>query len=113
MKRTRIRARSKKRERLMRGERGRLNDELAAGDVLCELGPRIGQVVWDERREVYRGCLGIARCWHELRKRAQVGSITDRANLMAACFLCNGWVEDNPELAHRAGLVLWAGDEVS
>lgn len=89
----------------MRGARGDLNRQLEVDIVACELGRRIGQVVWDHQRGVYRGCGGRATCWHELRKRSQGGSITDRSNLMASCARCNQWVEEYPRLAHLAGLV--------
>lgn len=46
---------------------------------------------------------------HHLRKEGQCGPYT-LENLICLCATCNGWVEDNPDSAHRLGLVQRAGD---
>jgi hypothetical protein len=40
---------------------------------------------------------------HELRGRAQGGSITDPGNIRLSCWPCNLWAEDNPEQAAAEG----------
>lgn len=62
------------------------------------------EIRWDERCQLRSDCV------HELRKRSQGGSILDPANLVAACHVCNGLVEDWPIQAHDRGFVLWAGE---
>lgn len=59
---------------------------------------------WDSR------CRGWADAPHELRKAGQGGSRVDPANAVPACHPCNGAVEDNPDEAHRRGLVIRAED---
>jgi 5-methylcytosine-specific restriction endonuclease McrA len=49
-------------------------------------------------------CRGVGSEIHHLKKRSQGGS-NDPRNLAWVCGPCNGWVEDNPDAAHRAGLV--------
>lgn len=56
-------------------------------------------------------CLGYAGGLHERRKRSAKGSLTNPANLVAACDVGNGWVEDWPIQAHRLGLVVRPGDD--
>jgi 5-methylcytosine-specific restriction endonuclease McrA len=53
--------------------------------------------------------LGLG-CWgrltvHHLQKSSQGGEYS-RNNLITLCVACNGWVEDNPDDAHRLGLVV-------
>lgn len=55
-------------------------------------------------------CTIVATCVHELRKKSQGGSDTDRANCKTSCAYCNGAVEDHPIEAHERGFVLWAGE---
>lgn len=55
-------------------------------------------------------CTVVATCVHELRKKSQGGSDTDRANCKTSCGYCNGAVEDHPTEAHERGFVLWAGE---
>ena len=100
-----MRARSVKRARFYRTERVPLVVEMLAESPWCELGDRIWRVA-----PRWRGCTREAIGLHELRKRGQGGSLTDRANLLRCCGPCNSWVEDHPNLAHEAGLVLWAGE---
>jgi 5-methylcytosine-specific restriction endonuclease McrA len=40
---------------------------------------------------------------HELKSRAQGGSITDPANIILLCNPCNTWCEDNPREAAEQG----------
>lgn len=66
------------------------------------------------------GCLleqyGIGPCGgrlelHELRKASQGDDTYTAANGVSLCTIHNGWVEDNPLLAHVLGLVIRAGDD--
>lgn len=67
----------------------------------CELGIIIaiseGSAEW---------CVLYTQGIHERKKRSQQGSLTDPTNLMSSCNPCNGWVEDNPKLAKKLGLVV-------
>lgn len=100
----RIHARSKKRDRFMREERVPLTASILAVDPYCNLGPIIATV--DDRHRCHVQAIGL----HERRKRSAGGSLTRVANLMGTCSPCNSWVEDNPDAAHRLGLVVRAGD---
>jgi hypothetical protein len=46
---------------------------------------------------------------HEILSRARAGrtdaNLLDMSNILLACNHHNGWVEDNPEIAHELGLV--------
>ena len=101
-----LRARSKKRQELYRTQRIPLIVATLEQRPFCELGPRIAQV----DMVAARNCRGRASTLHELRKRSQGGSLIDLANCLPSCAPCNGWVEDEPLLAHRAGLVIRRGD---
>lgn len=56
-------------------------------------------------------CQGHATGLHERRKRSSQGSLVNPANLVPACNIGNGWVEDWPIQAHRLGLVVRPGDD--
>lgn len=98
-----MRRRSPKKAAEMRRRSAEVLAAVGAGQR-CELGPVICRVDPDHR------------CWsqpggrHEIRKRSAGGSVTDPANLRWACNPCNGWVEDNPDSAHRLRLVARPGD---
>lgn len=85
---TRLKPRSAKTERIYRLERTPLNRELIDEPRLCEFP---------------LGCTRIAESWHEYHSRGQGGSYVDRSNLRASCLQHNGWAEDNPLEAHRIG----------
>jgi hypothetical protein len=70
----------------------------------CELGPRIAEV--DPLHSCRRRATGL----HHLRKRSAAGRVKSRLNTLRSCDPCNGWVEDEPGLARRAGLVVRPGD---
>lgn len=71
----------------------------------CAIGPLIAGV--DPRHR----CSGRYDAPHHLRKTGQGGSKINRANMVAACNPCNGWVEDEPDLARSLGLVVREGDD--
>lgn len=72
----------------------------------CQVGPAIAVV-----DPSWRGCLVWSTELHHLRKLSSAGVRVSDANTLASCNPCNaGWVEDNPVLAHRAGLVVRPGD---
>lgn len=98
-----MRSMSKKRAKVMRTRRD-LNRELDITARRCELGERF------RLRGIDTGCTGRATCLHERRKRSDAGSIINRANVLPACYVCNGYVESYPILAHELGLVLRPGD---
>jgi hypothetical protein len=100
-----VRTTSKKRARLYRGARGELNRELTRIPRRCELGLRF----W--AADIDSTCSGRATCWHERRKRSAGGSIVNPANILAACAICNSFVEDHPGAARDLGLVLREGDD--
>lgn len=70
----------------------------------CSVGPLIASV--DRRHR----CLGRHEAPHHLRKTGQGGSKINPANMVACCNPCNGWIEDEPELARALGLVIREGD---
>jgi hypothetical protein len=49
-------------------------------------------------------CTGRMETGHEPLKRSRGGDCTDPAQVLAACLLCNGWIEDHDEEATRLGL---------
>jgi hypothetical protein len=57
-------------------------------------------------------CTFYAEAWHELVGAGQSGSRTDPRNLAAACNRCNGFVEDQPEVAYRYGWKVRSCDAV-
>ena len=68
----------------------------------------IGSVLSSNKIKGWKNCRGMAEGVHERKKRSQGGSLTDHVNLMSACNVCNGWVEDNPAEARRLGLAVRA-----
>ena len=69
---------------------------------ICE----IGYVLWVNQTFGWDGCTTGSTCVHERQKRSALGSLTDESNIMASCWYCNVWVEDNPALAEELGLVV-------
>lgn len=104
LRRTPIRARSKRTAALYRGARGALNRELEESPRACEVCPRL------EAAGVLVRCGGRATAWHELRKRSANGSIVNRANVTPTCTFGNEAVETFPIQARQAGLVVREGD---
>ncbi len=66
---------------------------------------------WCELR--FPGCSGRATVVDERKQRSRGGSITDPANLIAACTLCNGYKEDHPAEAEARGLALHSWDDTA
>ena len=99
-----------------REERRRLvNALIQAGLWECQIGPVLRRAYFDEAfasrvRSADVDCLDGPSGIHERRKRSSGGSLTVLANLMPACTWHNQWVEREPELAHRLGLVVRPGD---
>lgn len=110
-----MRARSKKRERLMRTERVPLVKEMLANHPLCALGVAAVQdpTTFGTTYSILGHCRHMADCVHERRKRSQGGSMTNRANLAVLCSPCNNAIESDADvarLAHEVGLVVRRGD---
>ncbi len=101
----RIRRRSKKTERFYRDERVPLTKRMLEDDTFCELGR-----AWVLVDPTYSDCQLHAIGLHELRKRSAGGSLTNPANLRRTCGPCNSRVEDSPDLAHEAGIVVRRDD---
>lgn len=89
-----------------------------AGLWECQIGPVLRRAYIDGSydqggfgiRAADVDCLDAPSGIHERRKRSSGGSLTMLANLMPACTWHNQWVEREPELAHRLGLVVRPGD---
>lgn len=75
-----------------------LRDALLPGR--CEVCPR-----W-RRVGVETGCNGTGGELHHRRKRSSAGALAHRENVLVSCNRGNLLVEDEPELAYKAGLVL-------
>jgi hypothetical protein len=98
VKRTRIQQRSEARATDGYGEWVRT--QLRA-DSRCHVGPMIRSVA-----PGWRGCTGRAQGMHHLRKQSAGGVRISEANTLRSCNPCNGWVEDHPDEAEEAGLVV-------
>jgi len=61
------------------------------------------QIKWDSH------CNGRAEGLHEVLSRGRGGSITDKANGLAACHYCNGAVSDHPAEAEDRGFLVKSG----
>ena len=94
--RTRLRPRSDKTAAVYRRQRVPLVQEILAGRPFCEIR-------WDA------SCRGVSEGVHEVLSRGRGGSITDKANCIAACHYCNGAVSDNPAEAEGRGWLSKAG----
>lgn len=70
----------------------------------CQLGDIIAPL--DPGHRCVRRHQGL----HHLRKTGQGGARVLRANVMGSCNPCNDWVEDHPDLAREAGLVVLEGN---
>jgi hypothetical protein len=101
------------RARVIDSARGRclIYDEVMAFDLRWS-GLPLPREYDDALVKAMRGCRRLASGCHERRKRSAQGSLDDPANLVPACWPCNQWVENWPELAHRMGLVVRAGDRL-
>jgi hypothetical protein len=94
-KRTPIRQRSAKRSEFMRDVRAPAVAALVARGERCRIGPLLADAGLGEP------CGIVVQGLHERRKRSAGGSLTNPANLIPACNVCNGWVEDFPKLARE------------
>jgi len=103
---TPLKPRSVKCQTFMREERVPLIKQLIAAGVGCEIGPLLRHQGIEESRL----CSGHIQGLHELRKRGSGGSLSNLDNLIPSCNWCNGWVEENPDLAWMMQLVVRPGD---
>ncbi len=106
LKRTPLKPRSDKMTKLYRTQRVPLVKEWLSISQVCEVGPKIRAIKPDHPK------CKPATCLHELKKRSAGGSITDPRNLLRSCIFCNGYIEDWPDLAWQAGLVVRFGETV-
>lgn len=90
---TPLKSRSDKRAKFMAEDRVPYIKSLVAAGASCEIGPVLADV------GIRPGCTYAICGLHERRKRSAGGSLTNRQNLIPACNICNGAVED------QAGLV--------
>jgi len=107
LKRSWIKQRSDKRAEFMRDVRVPQVRSLVEGGARCE----VGDLLIKYGLHGARNCRGKVEGMHERRKRSAGGSLTNPANLVPACNVCNGWVEDNPDDAYILGLVVRQGDD--
>ena len=84
----RLKPRSAKRQKVYADDRRPYIEALLAAGVGCEIGPVLAELGIRQR------CSGRLEGLHERRKRSAGGSLTNRANLVPACNLCNGYLED-------------------
>lgn len=78
---------------------------MLAVDDRCEVGRKILSVDCK-----YRGCTRRATGLHHRRKKSSQGALMEPDNVLRSCDPCNLWIEDRPERAAKAGLVVRAGD---
>lgn len=65
----------------------------------CEYQPKCGA-------EFSSSCTFVATELHHLRKRSSAGALCNPANVRTVCHECNMDIEDRPEAAEAAGLVV-------
>lgn len=119
MKRSPMRPQSKDKARERAERRALVEQWISEGRTSCEVGQRWMHEAWRHEGERWERVGRIVRrhCWrriegiHERRKRSSGGSVTNPVNLMASCNACNLLVENEPTLAHEAGLVVRPGDD--
>jgi hypothetical protein len=104
---TGLKSRSEKRQRFMIEERIPMIESMIAEGRRCEIGP----VLTRHGLDASKRCRGKIEGLHELRKRSAGGSLRNPDNLVPACNLCNGWVEDEPDEARILGFVIREDDE--
>ena len=90
MKRTALRQRSKKAQRIAPQRRKRVEEMLE--DAVC--AARLA------------GCTGRATEVHEPRMRSRGADILDPEQCIPICHWCHRWTHDNPAKAHELGLLL-------
>ena len=99
MKRTRIKPVS---------DRRRAVNKLRAEMMEEHFGPRDTWACWVRSRPamalVMGGCYGDVN-GHEVVKRSQGGSIVDPTNILLLCNRHNSFVENEPDIAHKFGLM--------
>lgn len=107
LKRTPIKQRSAKRADLMASTRAPAVRKLVESGEMCRIGPLLSA------EGLGPNCMIVVQGLHERRKRSAGGSLTNPDNLIPACNVCNGWVEDFPKLAREvfgSMLVVREGD---
>tara|TARA_R110002020_G_scaffold178162_3_gene370986 strand:+ start:1889 stop:2194 length:306 start_codon:yes stop_codon:yes gene_type:complete len=93
MKRSPLRRRSKKREKLYSKTGGRR-------DFVIEMLRRFPKC----QANILVTCQGRSVDVHELLARSQGGSILDEENCIAVCRRCHDWIGNNPKKATQLGL---------
>jgi hypothetical protein len=81
--------------------------KLVESGEMCRIGPLLSA------EGLGPNCMIVVQGLHERRKRSAGGSLTNPDNLIPACNVCNGWVEDFPKLAREvfgSMLVVREGD---
>jgi len=100
MKKSPIKKVSDKRIKLMNQRREMMEEKFGPRELwVCQFEEFVGPAM-----------AGVIRCFgvingHELKKRSQGGSIVDPENVVLLCNYHNDWIEDNPAVAKRVGLV--------
>lgn len=96
----RIAPRSKARTTQQAEVRVPMIEQMVAAGRRCEVCPQLLAL------GIALRCSGRIQGLHERRKAGAGGSRQNPANLVPACNLGNGWIEDEPELARQLGTAL-------
>ena len=115
LRRTPLRARSRKRQQDQRTRNEMVRDELARRE-LCEAGARIRVYrsselgkAWTPDPDHPKGggyrCGGLAGDLHDPLTRARGGAFLDPENTVAVCRTCHDWIHAHPKAATYLGLL--------
>lgn len=113
MKRTPVNRESAKHAKDREQRRALVKSLQDAGLWECQIGPVLRHAWATDKVRVSLAdidCFDAPSGIHERRKRSSGGSLTMLVNLMPACSFHNQWVEREPEIARRLGLVVRPGD---
>jgi hypothetical protein len=98
-------ATTSKRRRQKAAAEADVRAQYVADHPICEIGLAMLQSPDPDVRRHYRStCQITAEACHERRKRSAGGSTIDPINLLSACNPCNGWVENEPDVARSIGV---------
>ena len=89
--------RSAKKAKQLRARKPLFEEVKAERGDICEL-------------KFVQNCQNKAECFHHVKKQAQGGGDDDLELLKLSCFVCNNAVENEPERARAAGLVMRRSD---